>query len=169
MSQNNYLFCPYCASRLETREGYGHRRPTCPHCGFIHFRDPKVAVIGFVTQGKRVLLVQRAMDPEKGKWALPGGFMDAGEMPEEALRRELREEVSLEVDIGELLTILPMAGAADTRQGIVLVFQAVPMGTVPETLPCADDVAAADWFAPGDFPQNLAFESTKMLLRSFSS
>ena len=169
MSQRNYTYCPYCATPLAMRAKYDRRRPTCPDCGFIHFRDPKVAVIGLVTHGDRVLLIQRAVDPEMGKWALPGGFMDAGEMPDAALRRELLEEINLPVTVGDLLTIFPMAGPAEARQGIVLAFRALPVGTIPETFTCEDDVQDAGWFARANLPTNIAFTSTEHLLKEWVS
>jgi len=57
-------------------------RSVCPSCGFVHFTDPKVAVIALVTHADKILLARRAVDPAKGKWALPGGYMDAGRSEE---------------------------------------------------------------------------------------
>lgn len=150
-------------------EKYGQSRPTCLHCGFVHFLDPKVAVIGLVIHDARVLLIQRGINPEKGKWALPGGYMDAGEMPAGALQRELLEEVNLPVRVTELISIFPMITSRSQHQGaqsqgIVLAFRAAVADTDQMTLTCADDAAAAGWFLPSELPPNLAFESTQQLL-----
>ena len=110
MDKRDYSYCPHCATPLERLARFNQLRPACPACGFVHFLDPKVAVIGFVTHAGRLLLIRRAVRPAKGKWALPGGYMDAGEMPEDALRRELCEEVGLDIQIERLLNIYPMAG-----------------------------------------------------------
>ena len=162
MSRPNYIYCPYCATKLETRERYRQLRPVCPQCGFVHFLDPKVAVIGLVTNGREVLLIQRGIDPGKGLWALPGGYMDAWEMPEAALQRELLEEVGLQVEIQRLLTIFPMITSKVPSSGIVLAYHARPTAAV--TLTCDDDACAAGWFAPDHVPVALAFESTHTLL-----
>ena len=167
MSTRDYIYCPYCGKPLEMQAKYDKHRPTCPNCGFIHFRDPKVAVIGLVTNQDRVLLIQRAVDPEMGKWALPGGFMDAGEMPNTALQRELLEEINLPVEVGELITIFPMEGPAETRQGIVLAYRAAPVGDVPETFTCEDDVQDAGWFTRNNLPTELAFVLTEKLLATW--
>ncbi|GIV77491.1 MAG: ADP-ribose pyrophosphatase [Litorilinea sp.] len=159
-----YRYCPLCGTRLVRRELFGRIRPQCPACGFIYFQDPKVAVIALITRGKQVLLIRRGVDPGRGKWALPGGFMDAGEMPQEALRREVQEEVGLAVEIQELLGIYPMAGPGARSRGIVLAYRAVPTQAVGMTLVCDDDADEARWFTPAEVPGELAFESTRTLL-----
>lgn len=165
MLDPTYRYCPRCATPLDIRDVYGSQRPVCPACDFIYFRDPKVAVIGLVSFEQRVLLVQRAINPEKGKWALPGGYMDAGEMPQDALRRELREEVNLAIRVTELLTIFPMiTNRGMESPGIVLAFQAEVADQAATTLICDDDVCAAGWFGPQELPTNLAFTSTRQLL-----
>lgn len=164
MSKQPYHFCPICGTHLEERLVFQQVRPVCPACGFIHFRDPKVAVIGLVTWGECVLLIRRGVDPMKGKWALPGGYMDAGEMPAQALARELQEEVGLDVEIGSLLEIFPMAGPGVVNSGIVLAYGAVAVRDEAPPLCCDDDVCEAAWFRVDEIPQDLAFESTQKLL-----
>jgi ADP-ribose pyrophosphatase YjhB (NUDIX family) len=164
MTKREYTYCPFCATTLEQRTLYGRARTVCPDCGFVHFQDPKVAVIALVTHQNKVLLVQRAVEPQKGKWTLPGGYMDAGEMPREALQRELHEEVALDVKILDLLDIFPMASSGGRSPGIVLAFQARPADDQRIGLICADDACDARWFLPGEVPSELAFESTHALL-----
>ena len=169
MSRPNFIYCPYCATALEVREIYRQQRPVCPKCHFIHFPDPKVAVIGLVTHGPQVLLIRRAVEPDKGKWALPGGYMDAGEMPTSALQRELLEEVGLQVKIEAMLAIFPMVVAAGRSQGIVLAYHAVPAHIDQITLVCDDDACEAAWFTAATLPTDLAFESTHALLAQWAS
>ncbi len=161
-----YQFCPFCATSLVEAFRFDQIRPTCPACGFVQFPDPKVAVIALVIHLGKVLLVQRGVDPGKGRWALPGGYMDAGEMPGSALQRELREEVGLGIDVKELIHIYPMTNGEGQRIGIVLAFKASPAGdrTVVEV---GDDVADAGWFAPDKIPTELAFESTTTLIETW--
>ncbi|MEZ4620618.1 MAG: NUDIX hydrolase [Caldilineaceae bacterium] len=164
MRDGNYQYCPYCANALQLREIYRLQRPVCPKCGFVHFADPKVAVIGLVTQNAQVLLIQRAINPEKGKWALPGGYMDAGELPEAALRREVWEEVQLAIRVTELLTIFPMITNRVHSQGIVLAYRAEVADRNQIALTAADDAGDAGWFHPDQLPTALAFASTQTLL-----
>jgi len=165
MENQNYIFCPRCATRLTGRIVGNKSHPACPDCDFIQFQDPKVAVIAFVTHDNKVLLIQRAVDPSKGKWALPGGYMDADEMPEEALQRELLEEVGLKIQIEQFLDIFPMPGADGINRGIVLAYEARP--AVPDQIKLTpqDDVCAASWLARSEIPKNeLAFQVTGLLL-----
>jgi len=159
-----YRFCPYCSKPLVRRNAFGATRPVCPNCGFVQFLDPKVAVIGLVTSDGRVLLVRRGVDPERGRWALPGGFMDAGEMPEQALKRELMEEVGLEINIEELVGIYPMVPRRRIAGGIVLAYRATPAQGDCPALEQNDDVDEASWFAAGEIPADVAFESSQELL-----
>ncbi len=164
MSDGDYRFCPYCATALQVREIYQQRRPVCPQCEFVHFLDPKVAVVGLVIHHGRVLLIQRAINPEKGRWALPGGYMDAGEMPQAALQRELMEEVNLAVSVTELIELFPMITNRAKSPGIVLAYRAMVANPDETELCCADDAADAGWFLPAEIPTDLAFESTQALL-----
>ena len=165
MSRLDYHYCPYCGEPLERREAHGSIRPVCPKCGFTHFRDPKVAVIGLAVAAEHVLLIRRGVDPERGKWALPGGFMDAGERPEGALERELAEEVGLTVSVGRLLGIFPMAALARSFGGIVIAYHVIPSGGGLPALQVRDDATDAGWFLPDKVPACLAFDSTHTLLR----
>jgi 8-oxo-dGTP diphosphatase len=166
MSRLPFTYCPYCATPLAARTLEHRLRPTCPACGYIYFSDPKVAVIAQVEQAGRVLLVRRAVNPAKGLWALPGGYMDAGEMPEAALRREVLEEVGLAVTVERLLAIYPMVNGSGPSQGIVLAYRAVPLDGATELTP-QDDVSEAGWFGPDALPAELAFESTKTQLAAW--
>lgn len=169
--RGSYRYCPFCGTPLERRERFGALRPSCPACGFTQFHDPKVAVVALVTGGGRVLLVRRGINPGRGLWALPGGYVDAGELPEEALRRELREEVGPEVERGvrslRLLDIFPLAAHPHGAQGIVLAY-AAPLDN-PAPAAAQDDVQEARWFAPGELPGELAFDSTAQLLAEWAA
>lgn len=158
-----FRFCPHCATPLHPIRRYDRVRPVCPACGFVHFADPKVAVIALIIADGAVLLVRRAVDPGKGLWSLPGGYMDAGEMPVEALQREVAEEVGLAIEVGALAAIFPMQNGEDQRTGIVLAFRATPTAG-SRALVAQDDVSDASWFAQNQIPDRLAFDSTKTLI-----
>jgi ADP-ribose pyrophosphatase YjhB (NUDIX family) len=167
MNKRRYHFCPLCGTPLEERFAFHQMRSVCPECGFVHFHDPKVAVIGMVTWNHRVLLIRRGVEPMKGSWALPGGYMDAGEMPAEALVRELREEVGLDVEVNELIDIFPMAGPGVFNSGIVIAYRATIRQDEPPLLACDDDACEAAWFHVDELPSDLAFESTFSLLAAW--
>lgn len=166
MSQHLYRFCPRCAHALEDRPFEGKLRRVCPSCGFIHFPDPKVAVVGLIEATDRVLLIRRAVEPARGHWALPGGYMDAGELPVAALCREVREEVGIEIEVGELLDIFPMTNSGGASLGIVLAYYAWPLDSAVNPR-AGDDVDKAGWFSAEETPAPLAFDSTQRLLASW--
>jgi ADP-ribose pyrophosphatase YjhB (NUDIX family) len=143
---------------------FGRIRRFCRYCGFIRFNDPKVAVAGLVSDGARVLLVRRAAVPRIGFWALPAGYMDADEIAEEAVAREIAEETGIAVQVEGLHGVAPLAGWNE-RRGILIVYRAVPVGG---ELAAGDDVSEARWFAPAQIPwTELAFESTVQFLREW--
>lgn len=103
--ENAFRYCPRCGVKSD-----GPVAPPfcCVACEFSFFFNPVCAVGGVIAneQGE-VLLLQRARDPGKGKLGLPGGFVDADEGAEDALIREIREEVNLEVESLEYLASFP--------------------------------------------------------------
>ncbi len=155
-------YCIRCGDAVELRASYGQVRPLCPSCGWIHFADPKVAVGVLVEDEGKILLVQRSFDPHKGKWTLPAGFMNAGEDPAEAARRECLEETSLNIRVTRILDIYAEkehAGGAD----FIIVYQAE---VINGNLLAADDADDAAWFSRDDLPE-LAFEATQYFLKNF--
>lgn len=152
-----FSYCPYCASPLEMRFVFGEHRLACPTGDYVHFVDPKVAVCAFVVREGQVLLVKRGVDPEKGKWALPAGYVNYGEDPQAATIREVEEETGLVVTITALQDVMYYA---EDNAVIVIIYDAVPNGG---TLQAGDDAEEADWFAADALPE-IAFESTRVTL-----
>jgi ADP-ribose pyrophosphatase YjhB (NUDIX family) len=159
-----FRYCPCCGAPLAEGIRFGRPRRFCSYCGFIHFLDPKVAVGALVSDGHRVLLVRRSVPPRAGYWALPAGYMDGDELPEEALVREVAEETGLQVVISGLQEVVPLAGWTEKR-GLLLLYRASPAHPCGQ-LSAHDDVSDARWFEPDEIPwDRLAFESTGEYLR----
>lgn len=147
---------------MEDRAAYGKLRRACPACGYIHFQDPKVAAVIFIEQDSRVLLVRRAMNPERGKWALPAGYIDDGEDPHDAAIREVREETGLDIVITRLVDV--QRGPTALGASIVIIYTAQVTGGTAQAL---DDAAAVQWFAASDPLPEFAFESTRQMLAAW--
>ena len=85
-----------CATKLNTIKTEKRKRLICPKCGWVNYENPLPSVAGLVRNKKgEILLVKRGVEPEKGKWALPSGFIEIEETPEKACLRELEEETGL--------------------------------------------------------------------------
>ena len=130
-----------------------------------------MAVAALLSHDACVLLVKRATPPRHGYWALPAGYMDADELPEEALVREVSEETGLAVRATELYAVAPLAGWAE-RRGILVVYRAElldPSLTCDNArLMASDDVSEARWFMAPDIPwAELAFDSTAQFLHQW--
>ena len=97
-------FCPDCASALEQSVPPGdHRaRPVCPACGFVYYVNPKILVACIATWEDRALWIKRGTPPQQGYWAMPTGFLESGESPEQAAARELFEETGARIDPKDL-------------------------------------------------------------------
>ena len=162
-----YVYCPRCGAPLAEGVRFGRTRRFCRYCGFVHFSDPKVAVGALVSDGRHVLLVRRAVPPRPGFWALPAGYMDGDELPEEALAREVAEETGLRIEVRDLQAVTPLGGWTEQR-GLLLLYRASPAGPCGE-LSAHDDVSEVRWFGPEEIPwDQLAFESTVEFLRAWT-
>ena len=152
-------FCPRCGSTLTTQLHTGKLRPTCLNCNWVYFPDPKVAVAILIKNEDQVLLVQRTYDPQKGYWTLPSGFVDAGEDPMKAAKRECLEETGLNIVNIQLLDVL-YSQEHPRGASILIVYRAdIQSGQ----LVAGDDAKRAAYFDLNHLPP-LAFASTHDIL-----
>jgi len=108
-------------------------------------------------QGK-ILLVRRAMSPERGKWSIPAGFLDFGEEPKATAEREVFEETNLRVAIDSLVDVYHNREAMD--QGGASIFILYQAHYVGGEIKAGDDADAAAFFGHDELPE-LAFASTR--------
>ncbi|GAP15499.1 ADP-ribose pyrophosphatase [Longilinea arvoryzae] len=140
---------------------FGAQRPVCPACGWRYFADPKVAAAVVVLVDELVLLDRRVNEPNRGKWSMPAGFVDAYEDPARAAERECFEETGLQVHVTGLLDVL--AGREHSHGAdILIVYMAEIVGGVLQAGDDADEVG----FFPLDHLPPLAFDSARRVLES---
>jgi ADP-ribose pyrophosphatase YjhB (NUDIX family) len=101
-------YCSVCGSdqiEMIVPEDDNRERPVCRNCSTIHYQNPKVVVGCLATWKNKVLMAKRSIEPRKGLWNLPAGFLELGESVEEGAAREVLEETEAEVKIKQLHTI----------------------------------------------------------------
>lgn len=105
------------------------------------------------TQG-RILLIQRLKEPEAGAWGLPGGKIDFGENAQATARREIAEELGIEIEILHLACISEIFDGGDGRHWISPIFEARMISGTPSIME-PDKHGGCGWFAPGDLPAQI--------------
>ena len=102
----SFLFCPRCgSSRFPEND---EKSKKCTDCGFTFYLNAASAVAAIIVNDNReMLLCRRAYEPYKGTLDLPGGFVDLNESAEEAIRREIREEIGAEVETMQYFDSFP--------------------------------------------------------------
>jgi 8-oxo-dGTP diphosphatase len=152
-------FCPQCGTPLTTRFLHGHDRPTCSDCGFIHYAGPKVAVGVLIARDGGLLLNRRAIDPGKGRWSFPSGYVDLGETTTEAAIREVKEETGFDIRLAGLIGVYSSAA----RPVVFVVYGGEVVGGSPAA---CDEVEDVGLFDPNDLPP-LAFEHDAQIVRDW--
>ncbi|MDR1742956.1 MAG: NUDIX domain-containing protein [Dysgonamonadaceae bacterium] len=93
---DTFRFCPRCGSKNFSENNA--KSKICANCGFIYYANPSAAVVAVIENGKgEILVARRAKDPAQGSFDLPGGFCDMDETAEESVRREVKEETTLDI------------------------------------------------------------------------
>ena len=153
----------YCSSCGKTNEfGFidGAIRYHCKRCNSIHYQNPKPTATLICPKDDEILLVKRAVEPEKGKWSLPGGFLELGETLEEGAVRELKEETNLN---GKVIKLLGNCSHFNSIFGDILLMGLLVKISDWENLIPADDAMDAKLFKINKCPK-LAFECHQKIL-----
>jgi ADP-ribose pyrophosphatase YjhB (NUDIX family) len=149
-------FCPRCAAAATV---VFPRSLTCSSCGYSVIWSPELVAAAIPRDaGGRIWLLRRAHHEGAGRWSFPGGFVELGETVEDAARRETREEMEIEVDLGPLVGLYSRA----EDRVVLAVFEARALGIPRET----DEASEVRAFALDELPwDELAFWSTTQALR----
>jgi 8-oxo-dGTP diphosphatase len=152
-------YCPQCATALVDQDIAGRDRPACPSCGFVHYEDPKLVAVAVISMDGQLVLGRRAINPRRGHWSFPSGYVNRGEAVHDAAVREVLEETNLVVEIDRLLGLY-----SETDNPIVLaVYVAHPVGGC---LTAGDETSEVGLFSPDSLPE-LAFPKDSRILRDW--
>jgi ADP-ribose pyrophosphatase YjhB (NUDIX family) len=157
-------FCSRCGSALVfgAIPGEDRERLACDACGHIVYVNPRLVVTTFpITDAGEIVLIRRGIEPGKGAWAQPGGFLEVDETVHEAAIRETREETGLLVQPGEIIGLYTRLEASV----VTIAFEARIVGGTAAPTPEASEVVA---FAPDRIPwSGIAFKTTTIALRDW--
>ncbi len=156
-------FCSACGQSVISAipAGDNRERYVCPGCGTIHYQNPRI-VAGCVPdyQGK-ILLCRRAIEPRRGYWTVPAGFMELGETTAAAAARETLEEAETQVEVGALIAVVDVVQAQQVHIFFAGSLPTADFGAGEETLEAA-------LFMPADIPwDDIAFPSVRIALEQF--
>jgi ADP-ribose pyrophosphatase YjhB (NUDIX family) len=154
-------FCSRCGSALVFGiiPGEDRERLACSSCGHIVYVNPRLVVTTFpITDAGEIVLIRRGIEPGKGAWAQPGGFLEVDETVHEAAIRETWEETGLLVQPGEIIGLYSRLEASV----VTIAFEARIVGGTAAPTPEASEVVA---FAPEEIPwSGIAFRTTTIAL-----
>ena len=156
-------FCSECANPISqlVPEGDNRQRYVCLNCDTVHYQNPRIVAGTLPTHGRQVLLCKRAIEPRKGYWTLPAGFMENGETTEEGALRETLEEANARIDNPRLYTMITVPHISQVH----LFFQ----GELADLdFFCGPESLEVQLFDEADIPwQELAFPTISKTLRQF--
>ena len=165
-----FKFCPKCGSRLKPQEHDKQMMPTCvsEKCGFIFWHNSKPCVVAIIlNDANHVLMTSRGIEPDQGKLDLPGGFVMLGELPEDAVIRETKEELGVDVEV------LDFVGFAVDRYYYqdfheTTLISAYLVKIVSGEPYAADnrEIGGIEWVDPDDFDsERLAFSNNETFIK----
>lgn len=158
-------FCNHCGAPVRQglpNDGDTRERAICTGCGHIHYQNP-LNVAGTIVQSAdgRILLCQRNIEPQRGRWTLPAGFMELGETLMQAAARETQEEAGADIQGLALHSVISAPAAGQVHFFYRARARSLVLNPGPETL-------RADFFAVQDIDfQALAFSTVRRALELF--
>ncbi|WP_461520402.1 NUDIX hydrolase [Porticoccus sp.] len=153
-------FCSHCgkSTYLKVPDGDHRERHVCDHCNTIHYQNPRIIAGCIPTSGDRVLLCKRAIEPRRGYWTLPAGFLENGETTMEGALRECQEEAGAQLHNPLLCGIYDIPHISQ-----VYVFYRGPL--INDTFSVGDESLEVELFRKQEVPwEDLAFPVISLAL-----
>ncbi len=156
-------YCSHCANELIFTTPVGDNRPrfVCPACHTIFYQNPRIVAGTLPVHNGQVLLCRRAIEPRRGFWTLPAGFMENGESTEQAALRETLEEAQATVELQSLFSMITVPHIDQVHIFFLAALPEAEFGAGEESLEVA-------LFKEEDIPwQELAFPTVSQTLKRY--
>ena len=154
-------YCSGCGVVLEIRSIEGKDHPVCPEWERVTYYDPKIVATALIERNGLILIIKRAVQVGYGLWSLPGGYVDRGEIVENAATREVFEETGLQVKTDKLLGLFSEAD----NPVLVAAYTATEIGGDLEAGPEALELG---FYSPDNLP-TLAFPRDQLIIDTWLS
>ncbi len=147
--------------RREIPTGDDRERLVCPECRYVAYENPKIIAGAVIEHEGRILLCRRAIEPRRGYWTIPAGYLELNETTAEGAAREAREEACAEIETLALLAIYQLPRISQVQ------FMYAARLTVPE-IAAGPESQEVDLFAWDDIPwPDMAFPSALWALNEY--
>lgn len=162
MKPDKRIYCPYCSQKLQTRPEHDVLRDYCEQCEKFFYDNPLPVVSSIVVNDRKVLLIKRKIEPNKGEWCLPMGFAETGESIEAAALRELQEETGI---FGKITDLVDVVSGYSKMYGD-LIFITFEVERIGGKIAPGDDAEEAGYFDFNDMPK-LPFASNTRAISAY--
>jgi ADP-ribose pyrophosphatase YjhB (NUDIX family) len=155
--------CPACGSHVQYRipPDDNRERAVCPACSRIHYENPLNVVGTLPTWNDQVLLCLRNIEPRRGFWTLPAGFMELGETTSQGALRETAEEAGAHIELGQLFSVMNVRQVGQVHLYYLAKLQDTRFDPGPETI-------EAKLFTEAEVPwDQIAFRTVRETLRRY--
>ncbi len=166
MQRPDIRFCRLCGAATESRipPNEDRERAVCTRCGYVDYVNPSV-IVGAVPvwgdDGRQLLLCRRAIEPRRGLWTLPAGFLEFGEAMVDGAIRETREEAGARIEIGALFTAFDVLVVGQVHAFFLARLLDLELDPGPESLECrVVDVDEIPW-------DEISFRSVRATLEHY--
>lgn len=157
-------YCPKCGEKNSAKQETS--KFSCKNCDYVFYFNSKPTASALIVHENRILLGKRGIEPSKGKWDIIGGFLNYGESPENGLRREVREETGLEVEIDTFLGCFMDTYGKEKEATLNIAYTVKAKNSKSRP---GDDIAELKWFSVDDLPDDIAFENGKSMIEAWKS
>jgi 8-oxo-dGTP diphosphatase len=152
--EKKYIYCPSCANKLIIKHIDRRELLACPKCTFVFWNNPKPVTSIIIAKDDKILMVQRAQTPLLDYWCLPGGYIDYGEQPSDAIIRETKEETNLEVEIDQLVGVYTIDNDPRGFNIDIIYSGRFVAGSIAPN----DEVKSCGYFSIDDLPKQIAYK-----------